>query len=360
MSIAEDLAHHFVGREYEGRTPRFVSVKTIDYEDTSFGDINQFNMNVEYLSEEGNWKQSIIVRQFNSVTQFDNEIRQQVQMTRELQFHRHINILPIIHSNHQENYVVYEGSKGKKLSELDLDQDLHEFIMGMLCAIIQGNDVQENDLTNIRGMIDYLISISEFTEQQKVDIKDLLEIHYTILSQSKSGYHTLAVLDQNNIWFHPKIDRDDLTKGNIISNKAFQIDVLYVPPQSIINDRMMDIAMSYGQDAYNEYLQTKSVEMTRNRIVAFLEGYELQYEKNSYYPLEEIYEFGLTLDLQIVILTWLYANHLISQEEDPDKEHQIREQSYSFIEYLLSKRPFRFYEIDPSWFDELKRREELS
>jgi hypothetical protein len=341
MEIAEIVAPYFRRKikDETGQSARFISVKDIQFNQKAKDDGIEFDVVIQLLSDQGSRSESVIIREFNDVNSFKGEISRYNTLQQRFLVFPFVNLLPMIHIDNDNHRIVYEKEVGFNIEQLGLSQELTDYTLGQITALLHGNKSINLELSNESTILDFLISHLPFTDEEQGSIRKLLTPHLKFLSSSTGGYSPCTYYDPRTLNFIPVLDKENITKTSVTEEGAIQSIILVETPENTIADRMTDISVIFSRQAYDEFLTSGKIVETKQCLVDFLEGYNEISKRINMPQLSTLYPKGSTLNLQMLINFWLIEiNKLhgkpggISGFENKD---MIR---YTY--YLLVKMPF--------------------
>lgn len=340
MNVAESLIPYFKSRKKDekGNSARFVSVQDVNFDQVLMGDVNNIKLKVKLLSDQGGWTHDLIIREFKDEDILTDEINRYNELERRVLIFDNIFPSPLIHIDKERKQLIYEYKTGEKFRELQLDDELKDYQIGRIFAMIQGEFSNPLDGEKMRALFTYMINSLPFQPEEKENIAMLLEPHYYILPNSLGGYQPCTLFDPANIEFTKLVD-EDITKQLMKENKALFLTIPLQQPEDMIVDRMADVASFYIRRVFTEFIETGSVENVKNLILSFFEGYNSVSKEIGTPNLEELYPHGITLDIQLLLVFWILKYTEISKKID----NAWNKDSLRFTYFLLLKKPFLLF-----------------
>ncbi|MHA2171798.1 MAG: hypothetical protein ACXAB7_18135 [Candidatus Kariarchaeaceae archaeon] len=346
MQIAEHVAPFFRShiRERTGKSPRFITVKDIQYSQHMKDHAVDFEVNINYISDQGSWNELIVIRDFKNITPFEDEISRYSRLEKRCTQFANVKILPMI-SVDRENYrIVYEKQKGYSIYQLGLSQKLVDYTLGRISAIFHGKELINLKQSSSKELLNFLVEHLPFTDEEKGSILTLGSSHLDVFESSQGGYQPCSVLDPNNLFFTPTQEMDAISM-DALANKGAIIAVIPIEaPEDIVMDRMTDVATIYSNRAYGEFLSTGSLEETIQSMRNYFQGYDESAKILGIPTFRELYPNGFTLDIHMLISHFLVEIHKLHgapggktgfEDKDP-----IR---YAY--YLLVKKPLHSLDL---------------
>ena len=345
MTIAEDIAPIFKSQTTEmfGFKARYISVKNVEFKAQNLGFCQQYNTEIEFLSDQGSWFKNVIVRYFNSEDEVEHELKLFNILELNCLKFPNISPSPLIIVNKNQHYVVYDLLNDKKLQDLDLSVKYQDFLMGTVYAITHGGKSYELDIYEIIELVKY--GVNDLTANIKTKLRFLEKVdHYKkLVSASKYGYLVSTQPNPKNFRFRYLISEQSLSEKEISYQNAFEVTILPTQSQEKVSDRMLDVGLLFADDGFKEFQRTGKVRKTKTRILHFLRAYSIIHKKISSVSLVQLYPLGYPLDLYMILVVYLSGvNQLNALQDDNDKQTLIIE-FLKYFEFVLMTHPFQMY-----------------
>ncbi len=339
MFAAEQLIPYFktFKKDENGNPARYVSIQDIDYEQKIIGGINNIDLRVKVLSNNGNWVHTLLIREFQTIELMDDELKRYAELDLRCSIYDNIYPYPMVHVDKNTKQIIYESPNGLKFSDLSLSIDLQYYLIGTILAMIQGSKSFPLDIDKMKDIMSLLIKTIPFTKKEQEAITNLVEPHFYLLPNCMGGYRPMTLYDPYSMIFIPQISEEQITINNVTT--AYKIVIPMNITEDNIVDRMTDISNFIVLNAYDEFKKTGNVIYNKKLIKNFFSGYNQHARKNGYSKLEELYPHGITLDLQLTI-SFLIVQYSYLQE---NKEFILEKDAIRFIYFLLMKKPFLLF-----------------
>ena len=342
MEIAEEVAPLYRTRvtDDEGNPARFISVQNIQYEETNLGDIIEYHIEMYLLSDQGQLVQPFLLKEFKDQSVFQAEVMHFASLDQRCSKFPDIGPESMIHYNTDKRYLIYDKIQGQKLNQLTLRPENADFLKGRISAVLHGGEVMQLDENVIRELsIFLLMNLKSFTDEEKVGIADLLERQFSKISGSTGGYAPCTQFSTNDFSLVPINKSQPIDFELINQGKAFLINIPSRTPENLTNDRLSDIASLFHESAFNEYIETGDVILTKQDIDNFLQGYSGVTNELQIPSLIAMYPNGSTFDLQFIISSWLFEAEKINPEIIDVNDFERRE-ILRYTYFLLMDEPF--------------------
>ncbi len=342
MEIAEVIAPYFRSKKKDasGQSARFISVKDIQFNKIRKNNTDEYDVFVQLLSDQGSWTENIIIKEFSDNTSFQQEMTRYGEL--EIRFSQvpYVKLLPLIHIDKQNFRIVYEKQNGFDIDQLGLSQELTDFTLGQLTALLHGPKISRLDQTTSQLFVDFLLNHLPFQDEERGSIKKLLQPHWELLAKSGGGYIPFTFYDPKKFQFIPMRDKGSITKNAIRYHGAIQSLITIEDPDYPVADRMADISVIFCKQAYEEFLLNDEVEDTIRCISDFLDGYDEIAAKIKAPPLKDMYPRGSTLNLQMLINFLLIEINKL--HGTPDPTGLKNKDAIRYVYMLLVNKPFDF------------------
>jgi len=345
MTIAEEIAPIFKSQTMEmfGFKARYISVKNVEFEAENLGFCQQYNTEIEFLSDQGSWFKNVIVRYFNSEEEVERELNLfQILELNCLKF-ANTNPTPLITANKQERYVVFDLLNDKKFEDLNLTVKYQDFLLGTLYSIIHGGKSYELDIYEILELVKYGINDFMTNRERKVDLLKKVDGYKNLISATKYGYLTSTLPNPKIFRFRYLISEESLSERDISYQNAFEVTILPNQSQEKYSDRMLDIGLLFADDGFKEFKTTANIKQTKARILHFLRAYRIIHKKISKVTMEEIYPLGYPLDLYMILVVYLSGVNQLNEMKDAKNKETLVLELLNYFDFILTTHPFQMY-----------------
>lgn len=339
MEVAEDLGNYFKSkiRDKNNVPARYVSVQNVRYSSSGLGDLVEIQLEISYLSDQGEHIPSVLLKQFRTLELLDNEVERYSNIDAKCVRFPDIDVNPMISINRDLRYVVYEDPSGLTIDKISLPGDLANYMLGRVLGVIQGFDLKEVAESTIREFMIFMLMHMPFTSEEKVSIGDMMEPIFAQYSANTGRYRPVTSFSLENILITPRTST--ISFDNIKDGSAFSIRIVMKDPENITRDRMADIAYLFKDMAMEEFLRTSTFDNTKIAVTQFMKGYSEVLDVLRIPPFEYMYPNGFPLDLQFIAVAWMDELQKVRTEPiNPDNFEDREVLIYTY--FLLTAKPF--------------------
>lgn len=332
VEMLEDMKSLFASKrpDTQGNPARFLTIKDVEIlEYTALDTKTEVLAQIDFQSDNGDWKQEILIRQFALMEDYTQELNLHEQIVDRCSRFDLVEAALVIHRDDRSMRIMYDLDEAITFFAFRQQTSYIHDLIGKAVAILQGVDSYGLDHTNLRELCEFIIQQIPLSPDDKEMVRMLLEPHFPIIDYTPGGYVPTTLFD-------PSFVRIKITKMN-----SYIVYIIPHEPLEPVVDRMTDVAAIYAESSYVEFCAFGHVDTTRQLIARFFKGYN---ELSGFVhgtPLEKLYPHGITLDLQMFINFFLLEMTKLSEGiafKDPI--------TYQYMVFLLTKKPFLLIDLD--------------
>lgn len=339
MRVAMKLAPFFQSRMMDnlGNPAETIAVNDIEYIAQEEKDYWQYELQIHYVSDQGQLHQGVTVRQYQNVDDFNSELDRYGEIVERSLLFQDLVMSPLVNVDAENNAISLEKVGGSKIEDLSFSQNLKDYLLGRVYGILHGSQTDRVSETTAREFFNFLLKYLPFTPGEKERLGTFLEKHIEYFSQCFGGFTPQIRILSDNIVYRMSDAIQHMDKALINSGGIIQISVNYQQPDELTDDRMRDIAYHFSDRVFNEFTSSGKVSNVLENIREFFEGYKSVTTILNLPPFNEMYPLGNTLNIQLVFAAWLNEVEKIQQGIDMsvDDKDLLR---YSY--FLLTQNPF--------------------
>jgi hypothetical protein len=339
MGIAEEIAPLFKSKITDkfGNMARYVSVHTIDFTKKAYEDLIEYDLDIHIFSDQGELYQSVIIREYADANKLEIELARYRELVSRCLLFPDIDPNPLVKVDKDRNLIILERVEGFHLKRLIFSPQLKNYIFGRIYGVLHGTTVERLDDTKIRKFMQFLLQHLPFTDEEKRSISTLLENHLLRFTQNFGGFDSKILLRRKNIRFQVDTSIKSIDKEMVKTGDVIHASLLCEPPDELTKDRMRDMAFYFHKKAFNEFVMFGNLESTVSEMKDFFEGYSSALEVLNLSSLREMYISGITLNVELVFVAWLFESERIQIGEfDPHGDRDVLRYTY----FLLTEKPF--------------------
>ncbi len=344
MEVAEEIGNHFKSKikDSNGVPARYISVKNIDFNFSDTIDGVEAIVEIDYLSDQGDSRVSILFKQFKNQELLQDELSRYADLEAKCMRFIDIDVLPLIKIDKKNNYVIYELINGYTVKQLSLSNEILYFLLGKIYGVIHGSTCTELPESKIREYFVFLLTNLPFTDEEKDSIITLLDKEYfSYYSSNFAACNISSSINENNILIVPKVK--NITIEGIKKGDALSVYIIPNPSENLIQDRLIDIAILFNDMVFDEFYYSGKVELTKREIRQFLRGYASIMKLYNIPSFVEMYPNGFPLNLHFMAVAWLNEASKAKYLAYSDVENK---ETLMYTYYMLTQDPFEeFYEF---------------
>jgi len=345
MTIAEEIAPIFKSATLEmfGFKARYISVKNVEFESQNLGFCLQYQTEIEFLSDQGSWFKTIMIRYFATEDELEHELKLYNILDLNCLKFPNINPAPLIMVNKTNNYIVMDLLNDKEIEDLNLSESNRDFLLGTLYAIIHGGKSYSLDTYEIIELVKYGIHDLDLDPRKRDKLIEKVDKYKKLVSATVYGYHSSTVVNASIFRFRQIISDENLSEKEITYQTAFEVTILPNQSQEQYSDRMLDVALLFSDEGFQEFKVTNTISKTKARILHFLRAYGLIHKKLSKNQLEKLYPLGFPLDLYIILVLYMSGVKELNETDIENIKNQLKVKLLEFFEFILVNHPFQMY-----------------
>ncbi|MCE7734154.1 MAG: hypothetical protein GPJ54_04690 [Candidatus Heimdallarchaeota archaeon] len=337
--IAMKLGPFFQSRMMDnlGNPAITIAVNDVKYTSKEEKEYKQFELQIHYVSDQGQLHQGVTVRQYHKSEDFNLEMDRYGEIVERSLLFQDLAMSPLVNVDAENNAIIHEKVGGSTIGDLGFSQNLKDYLLGRVYGILHGSETDRVSETTAREFFVFLLKYLPFTSVEKEKLIALLEKHFGYFSQCYGGFKPQIQVLSDNIVFQMSDGISHMDKSMIDSGGIIQVSVNYQRPDELTDDRMRDIAYHFSDRVYNEFTNSGTVSSAAENIREFFEGYKSVASILNLPPFSEMYPSGNTLNIQLVFTIWLKEIEKIQQgvEMSMDNKDLLR---YSY--FLLTQNLF--------------------
>lgn len=339
IRIAMKLGSFFQSRMMDnlGNPAETIAVNDVDFTSKDKKGYREFELQIHYVSDQGQLHQGVTVRQYHSIEDFNLEMDRYGEIVERSLLFQDLAMSPLVNVDAENNAITHEKVGGSRIEDLGFSQNLKDYLLGRVYGILHGSEIERVSENTAREFFNFLLKYLPFTTPEKEKMESLLEKHIHYFSECYGGFTPQTRVLSDNIVYKMSDAIQHMDKAMIDTGGIVQVSVNYQQPDELTDDRMRDIAYHFSDRVYNEFTSSGSVSNTLENIKEFFAGYKSIALILNLPPFNEMYPLGNTLNIQLVFAAWLNEVENIQQgvEMSVDDKDLLR---YSY--FLLTSELF--------------------
>ncbi|OLS29343.1 MAG: hypothetical protein HeimC2_00680 [Candidatus Heimdallarchaeota archaeon LC_2] len=339
MEFAEDLSPLFLSRitDSAGNEARYMSVQTIEFTKNVQKNVAEYQLNIHYLSDQGDLYPSLRIREFGDIETLETELDGYNKFVELCELFDDITAYSLLTVDQKKGMLIFEHATGFTLDRLGISQQLRYFILGRIYGTLHGKSIEQLDDENFHRFFSFLLQHLPFTDEEKKSMLTLIERELLKFKQNFGGFTPHVSINPDDIIIHINDSINNLTREIISQGVNLSVSIKFERPDELAFDRMGDMADLFHDRAYSEFIDSNKLIHTKYAMNEFLDGYILALEKLELPTLKEMYPLGTTIHLQLLFVAWLKeVEKLQIGQLDPHTDRELLRYSY----YLLTENPF--------------------
>lgn len=339
MEIAEELAPFFQSKitDNQGNEARYISVHNIDYTKKTFENVIEYELEIHFLSDQGDLFQSLWIREFKDSDQMKLEMDGYYDTIDVCIDYPDINLYPLLKMDQERNLLIYDKPIGFNLDRLGISDELKHFILGRIYGVLHGKGMEQLDYETLQEFLIFLINHLPFTDEEKKSVQNLVERDLIKHKQNFGGLNPQVMIRPVGIVFQMQDSKKNMDKQTVKSSNELIANIPYELPDKLTIDRMSDAGYIFHERAFEEFHKFGRIDNTILEMSHYFAGYSDALISLKLPTLAKIYPIDNTINLQILFVAWLReVEKLQIGELDPHTDRGLLQFSY----YLLTENPF--------------------
>ncbi|MFV2016409.1 MAG: hypothetical protein ACC656_13340, partial [Candidatus Heimdallarchaeota archaeon] len=221
MEIAEELAPFFQSRitDDQGNEARYISVQNIEYSKKTFGKIAEYELDIHYLSDQGDLYQTIWIREFADSELMKQELDGYYVVVDVCIEYPDINLYPLLKMDQERNLLIYETPRGFSLDRLGISNELKYFILGRVYGVLHGKTMEQLNHETLKEFLTFLVNHLPFTDEERKSVQNLLERDLIKHKQNFGGLEPKLLIRPVGIVFQMQDSKKNMSKETISTNE---------------------------------------------------------------------------------------------------------------------------------------------
>jgi len=214
-----------------------------------------------------------------------------------------LNIEEMILYDDSSSRIVYKGTVGTHLNELD--PLYSNFLLGTISSMIHGDTVSDLDFKPLRETFNILLNNLPFEKEDCDELKSVIDKRFDGMKRTFSGYLPLTQIQKENIVVELEKSIEEIDLYSLSKLIGLKVIIPMRVPRFEVKDRLNDLGVHFSEEAFNHYIETKDLEEIKGNLESFISGYSSSLYERTGVRIKNLYPDGLTLDLQLILNLWI-------------------------------------------------------
>lgn len=185
IKIAMKLGTFFQSRLIDnlGNPAETIAVNDVEYTSKEEKGYREFELQIHYVSDQGQLHQGVTVRQYHSIEDFNLEMERYGEIVERSLLFQDLAMSPLVNVDAENNAITHEKVGGSSIDDLGFPQNLKDYLLGRVYGILHGSEIDRVSETTAREFFNFLLKYLPFTTAEKEKMGSLLEIHINYFSE---------------------------------------------------------------------------------------------------------------------------------------------------------------------------------